>query len=489
MKFHAIFSLLVVATFSAFTTGKKNDVTIIGEQQEEGSISGLRKNNNNRVLTEGLNIPAESRIVNGTDAPDDVYRFFVSWGGCGASLVASDVILSAAHCQGQSTNQVRIGQSRKGFYSNGEARMITRRISHPNYRSSSINYDYMIMKLDQPVNTSIYPPIGLNRENNVPADGEELTVIGFGTLNQGGYTPSRLQEVNVNYVSTETCKGSYGGDVKDATMFCAGTGGGKDSCQGDSGGPIFTNMEPIQQVGIVSWGRGCAQELYPGVYSRISGEYDWIKAQICSIASDRPAYCTDDNDNLGIASGSDQASGLGPLPTSASTPIPTSAPTPIPGNFLVRLEIFYDNYPDEVGWTFEQSGQILLSQDQGSITSKGGQQYEVRLNSGDATFTITDSYGDGICCRNSIGSGQGYTIIDETSDLVLAESNGRYGSYHKDEFKIPSLLNSESIPTPAPVQILTPVPAPILTPAPVPIYIPAPVSPIAWWCELLGWVC
>ena len=60
---------------------------------------------------------------------------------------------------------------------------------------------------------------------------------------------------------------SYRGDV-DETMMCAAKSG-KDSCQGDSGGPLFDKENRIL-VGVVSWGYGCAQPSFPGVYSRIS---------------------------------------------------------------------------------------------------------------------------------------------------------------------------------------------------------------------------
>ena len=55
-------------------------------------------------------------------------------------------------------------------------------------------------------------------------------------------------------------------------MICAGETG-KDSCQGDSGGPVVAGSgDNARQVGIVSWGLGCAQEGYPGVYTNVANK-------------------------------------------------------------------------------------------------------------------------------------------------------------------------------------------------------------------------
>ena len=58
------------------------------------------------------------------------------------------------------------------------------------------------------------------------------------------------------------------------SMICAGSAG-KDSCQGDSGGPL---TQAGLLVGVVSWGEGCADEGYPGVYTEVSYFLDWIEA-------------------------------------------------------------------------------------------------------------------------------------------------------------------------------------------------------------------
>jgi trypsin len=68
-------------------------------------------------------------------------------------------------------------------------------------------------------------------------------------------------------------------------MFCAGLAqGGKDACQGDSGGPVIkdfsTGVADAVLVGATSWGYGCAQPNYPGVYSDVAMFRGWIDTQM-----------------------------------------------------------------------------------------------------------------------------------------------------------------------------------------------------------------
>lgn len=90
-----------------------------------------------------------------------------------------------------------------------------------------------------------------------------------------GSSSSVLLAAKVKIVNQDTCLRAY---LRMATitpeMLCAGaTNPARDACQGDSGGPLVANNH---LVGIVSWGEGCANDNYPGVYTRVSKYSDWI---------------------------------------------------------------------------------------------------------------------------------------------------------------------------------------------------------------------
>eukprot|EP01083_Nonionella_stella_P111039 325486_1 len=90
-------------------------------------------------------------------------------------------------------------------------------------------------------------------------------------------------KVNVNCMSNSECakssdgRDSYQGQITD-NMLCA-RGNNKDSCQGDSGGPL---VDGDVLVGVVSWGIGCADPSFPGVYARVSRAADWITKNVCA---------------------------------------------------------------------------------------------------------------------------------------------------------------------------------------------------------------
>ena len=116
--------------------------------------------------------------------------------------------------------------------------------------------------------------------------GTVSTVVGFGRLQEGGPASKRMMQVDVPIVPEQACKTAY--PMMDyAVRLCAGLDmGGKDSCQGDSGGPLFVRddlKQPVQ-VGIVSYGHGCAAAKAWGVYSSVGAFEDWIKERVPNAA-------------------------------------------------------------------------------------------------------------------------------------------------------------------------------------------------------------
>ena len=223
-------------------------------------------------------------IVGGDEATPGEFPFIVSLQAsrhfCGGSLIASNWILTAAHCvQGGGVRRVVIGAHDLSRLEQAEVFQPKRVIPHPQYNATKTDFDYALIQLD---GNSQFPPIRLASENlneqefngNPPL----LTVAGWGATKEGSWSTSRrLQKVNVPYVSLADCELSYPGDIT-SQMLCAGfPEGGKDSCQGDSGGPLvgYQNGDAYL-VGVVSWGRGCARPRYYGVYANVAAQWHWI---------------------------------------------------------------------------------------------------------------------------------------------------------------------------------------------------------------------
>jgi hypothetical protein len=141
-----------------------------------------------------------------------------------------------------------------------------------------LNNDYALLHLTSPVTT--FEPIQLCTDTAHDEEPVMSTTMGWGATSSGGSSSAILLEVDVPI--DDSC-GNYSNSEITNHMVCAGdSNGGEDSCQGDSGGPlIMTNDDgEYELIGIVSWGYGCAEAQYPGVYSKIHSRLDWFFSYI-----------------------------------------------------------------------------------------------------------------------------------------------------------------------------------------------------------------
>uniref|UniRef100_A0A672G4C4 Peptidase S1 domain-containing protein n=1 Tax=Salarias fasciatus TaxID=181472 RepID=A0A672G4C4_SALFA len=228
-----------------------------------------------------------NRIVGGEVAPEgnwpwqvSLNRFGVQF--CGGSLINEEWVLSAAHCfQGLTTARLtaHLGrQSQSGPNPNEQSWSISQIVSHPNYSNVTEDNDIALLRLSSPATfTSSIVPVCLAAPGSAAHTGVNVWVTGWGNT-EPRLTPAMLPCVEVPVVGNRQCNCNLGvGRITD-NMLCAGlTEGGRDACQGDSGGPLVSRQGGVWvQLGIVSFGSGCANPGLPGVYTRVSRYMSWI---------------------------------------------------------------------------------------------------------------------------------------------------------------------------------------------------------------------
>ncbi|WP_109505614.1 trypsin-like serine protease [Nocardioides speluncae] len=223
--------------------------------------------------------PAGPQIVGGSPAAQGEFPWVVHYDyhgewTCGGAFIREDLILTAAHClegTGPDTDVV----VEYGDVDLGEGPTVR---SNYVYDAGDLGNDWGLIRLQRKIAGVKLLPM----TPSTAYDGGLFKVMGWGATSEGGSGSDRLLKVNVPFVSDASCAEVYGTDLNPTTEICAGyDDGGKDSCQGDSGGPMVRKdaSGAWVQVGIVSWGTGCARPDVPGIYAQVSHFRNLIHAK------------------------------------------------------------------------------------------------------------------------------------------------------------------------------------------------------------------
>jgi len=226
------------------------------------------------------------QIVNGTLASIKSFPYmaalFLAGSLCGGTLYNSSYIITAAHClygksQASVVNFTVLLNSSSLNGSPGYIALRPRKfVIHPSYSPTTMNYDVALLALSTKVNlpSTMLPAVG----STATYEGSSALIAGWGTTSSAGSISYDLRQATVTVWNNTLCGTRYGTGTSgiNSLKLCAAAPG-KDTCQGDSGGPIIVGGV---QVGITSYGNGCALAYYPGVYARLTALASWVRATV-----------------------------------------------------------------------------------------------------------------------------------------------------------------------------------------------------------------
>lgn len=257
-------------------------------------------------------------IVNGSDASIVNYPSFASLffrngnlysssSYCGATMINSQFVLTAAHCIYDDDNLMLYTvvapqlDDESNFLSNQQAKALE--FYYPDtYIDSSAELwpdDIAIIKLETPLAVSNYTSLINTTINNTFSVSDTFKAIGHGLIEGNVSGGTNLLETTLTYMTTSACQAEYGSKLTSSHLCFSGpiSGGYRNStCNGDSGGPVYWyNGSQYIQIGITSFGPSTCGDTSRNVTSVFTDVHDyqaWISRVINGLETPKAYVAT-----------------------------------------------------------------------------------------------------------------------------------------------------------------------------------------------------
>jgi len=215
---------------------------------------------------------------------------------CGGSLIAPNVLLTAAHCihkfQAEPSKlKVRCGEWDTQSQNEPRAhqdRAVHQVDLHPEFNGRNLANDWALLYTTEPFELQEHIDTICLPDPEEVFEGQDCFATGWGKDQFGaaGEYQVVLKEIDLPVVGHQQCQDSLrrtrlGRRFQlDDSFICAGGVAGKDTCKGDGGSPLVcaSKEDPFTfvQAGVVAWGIGCGEDTTPGVYASVSKAVCWI---------------------------------------------------------------------------------------------------------------------------------------------------------------------------------------------------------------------
>ncbi|KAJ1899492.1 Chymotrypsin-like elastase member 2A [Kickxella alabastrina] len=244
------------------------------------------------------------RIVGGVQAPADEYNFIAyvniistEYGAsyCTGSLIAPDVVLTAAHCVYATQTilhtpdqlHVRFTHITPKYPTTIPSHEVVSIIPHPKFVLNDLNDDVALLILANAVSDEVATRVKLYTGDyylDTP-----LEAAGFGATDPLNKTKANtLMKVDLQVGSISMCSNYIRGYNREY-LICTDGSAGKSTCNGDSGGPLLTPVDNgsagFALLGLTSFVSSkdnsvslCASAASAGFYARLTTYAPWIAA-------------------------------------------------------------------------------------------------------------------------------------------------------------------------------------------------------------------